>query len=761
MTRPHDAPTTARLEAAHAASDWPLLIRLCRQALRKNPRNLKALRLLSFALYQHNTPEEAFASFRQAAALMPEDAELLVNYGNLLLTMGRNQDALPILEKVVALRPDHSTCWSRMAQCCYLLNQNQKGFDASQRALATAKNNDQRADALMQSATHRRELGQVREAIGDTLEAIALLPHVYYNYTNALLFMLADPHCPVERIAALAREFEARFGEPLRTTWPDFSSLDRNPWRKLRVGVVSPDFRSHAVMYFAEGLLAQLDRSQFEVIAFSLFPTEDYVTTRVRCHADRFVSLHGLTHEAQAHAITEAQIDIVIDLAGHTGGNALLALARKPAPIQITTIGYPGTTGLHAMDWWLSDAVTDPADAQQWYSERLYRLPTRWTCYRPMIRNPLWRYQPVYQVRPTPALANGYITFGSCNNLGKLTDEVLALWGRVLDAVPGSRLLIEGKDLGFEATAAAYRDHCSAQGIDVSRLDLVALENRNQYLTYHRIDIALDPFPLVGGTTTNDLLWMGVPLVTLNGRSLSNRMGVGSLAHLGHHDWIARNPDEYLRIASTLAADVQALNTIRLGLRQEMEASVLMREDVFTQELGHALRSMWLHWLTRTTHPDWERAQVDQHIDTWLAQAPKACVHQEFAVGVAPGERIPLSQAYMRLQNLLDSAKQHFTSLGRPVDADALLMGKRWTAVTELAERILCAKPHDAVALTVLAEIENAHGHLDFGQVYLKEALQSLGEREAPEALLARTRDYVQAAQDYLGEPHCALGAAP
>lgn len=761
MTAKHTkAPLDSKLEAAKSASDWPLLIRMCRQALRKNPRHLRALRLLGFALNAQDDREGALVAFRQAAALLPNDAELLVNYANLLMTLGRNHDALPILEKVVALRPDHSTCWSRMAQCCYLMNRNQQGFDASQRALATAQGNDQRADALMQSATHRRELGQVREAIADTRKAIELLPHVYYNYTNALLFMLADPKCPMEDIAALAREFEARFGAPLRNEWPDFSTVDRNPWRKLRIGVVSPDFRSHAVMYFAEGLLAQLDRGQFEVVAFSLFPTEDHVTTRVRCHADQFVSLHGMSMEAQAKAILNARIDIVIDLAGHTGNNSLLALARKPAPVQLTTIGYPGTTGLAAMDWWLSDAVTDPADATQWYSERLYRLPTRWTCYRPMIRNPLWRYQPAYQVRPTPALTNGYVTFGSCNNLGKLTDEVLALWGRLLQSVPGSRLLIEGKDLGIEATATAYRAHCAAQGIDTERLDLVALDNHNQYLTYHRIDIALDPFPLVGGTTTNDLLWMGVPLVTLNGRALSNRMGVGSLAHLGRHNWIARDQAEYLRIASALASDLPALNAIRLGLRQEIEASVLMREDVFTQELGRALRNMWLHWLTQSERPDWTPAQVDEQVRAMVAQAPSLATPREFLIGVAPGERIPLLEAYQRLQKLLDLAKENHKVAALPINADATLIGKRWTAVTELAERILCAKPHDPVALTVLAEIENAHGHLDFGRVYLQEALRSLGESEPAERLLERTRQYVKAAQDYLNEPHCALGAS-
>lgn len=757
----HPDPMDARLQAALDAQDWALLIRLCRQALRKNGRHHKAHRLLGFALSQTGDIDPALQAFRQATALWPQDAELLINYANTLLKQGRNVEALPLLERVVALRPDHSTCWAKLAQCCYPISLNQKGFDASQKALACAKTVGEQLDALTQSAVHRRELGQVREAVQDCERAIALAPQAPHSYTNALLFMLADPHSQASELQRLAKVFSDNFESPLLNQWPKFEDKDRNPWRRLRIGFISPDFRNHAVMYFAEGLLAGLNRQQFEVIAFHNYPVEDHITTRVQCHVDRFIKINGKTAEQQAQTIREADIDIAIDLAGHTGGHTLLALARKPAPVQLAIIGYPGTTGLRAIDWWISDAIIDPTDAQSSYTERLYRLPTRIACYRPMIRNPLWRYQPAYQVRPAPALENGYVTFGSCNNLGKMTDEVLRLWGRLLDNVPGSRLLIEAKNLSIEATATAYRARCAALGIDTDRLDLVAFDSRNQYLTYHRIDIALDPFPLVGGATTNDVLWMGLPLVTLNGDNLRTRQSTSALAHLGRHEWIARNQEEYLQIAMELAADIPALNQLRQGLRQEVEASVVMREDVFAQEFGNALRRMWLYWLVQSTHPDWTTAQVDEQVQSWWEQAPERQEPWEFEVGVAPGERIPLSQAYQRLQKLLDLAKVKHMPLGSEGEATNILSNRHWAAATELAERILCAHPHDAVALTFLAEIENSHGHVDFGRVYLKEALRSLMEPEPPAQLLERTRQYVNAALDYLGEPHCTLGPEP
>lgn len=742
---------TSRLNAAYAAADWPLLVRLCRQAIRKHGRHVQAHRMLGFALHRDGKVEAAYAAYAQAAALWPRDAELLINYADVLLTQGQHVQALPLLEQVVQLRPDHATCWIKLGQCCYALLLHDRGFDASQQALRLATDVEQRVDALTQSAIHRRELGQVREAVQDCRQAIALAPHGAHNYTNCLLFMLADPSCTVQDMAQVAHQYSERFEAPLRAQWPDFADRDRQPWRRLRVGFMSPDFRSHSVMYFAESMLSQLDRQQFEVVAFHLFPTDDLVTQRVQCHADRFIRLHGVSHERQAQLILDTEIDILIDLTGHTGSNALLTFARKPAPVQVSTLGYPGTTGLRAIDWWLTDAVSDPAQAQQWYTEQLYRLPTR-LCYRPLTRNPLLRYQPAYQVRPTPALVNGYITFGSCNNLGKLTDEVLSLWGQLLQAVPRSRLLIEGKNLGEDKHASAYRQHCARLGIDVDRLDLLGQDTRNQYLTYHDIDIALDPFPLVGGTTTCDLLWMGVPLVTLNGKTLSSRMGVGLLALLGRHEWIARSQQEYLKIACDLAADVPRLNSIRMGLRQETEASVLMREDVYGQELGRALRTMWLHWLSAREHPQWTRHQIDAHVQQWWTQAPQAGAAAEtLCVGVTPEERISLSTAYQRLQRLLDSAKTEDATCASSQGSN-MLGSRRWFQATEMAERILCAKPHDAVALTVLAEIENAHGNLSFGRVYLHEAVRSLGLVEPASALLDRTSRYAEATLQYLGE---------
>ena len=344
-----------------------------------------------------------------------------------------------------------------------------------------------------------------------------------------------------------------------------------------------------------------------------------------------------------------------------------------------------------------------------------------------MSRNPLWRYQPRYQVRPTPALENGFITFGSCNNLGKLTDEVLGLWGRVLEALPNSRLLIEGKGMERPDFANAYRQRCQGLGLDPARLDLVPLDTNNQYLTYHRIDVALDPFPLTGGTTTFDVLWMGLPIVSMVGESFKSRMGVSLLTYLDRTEWLAESPEDYVRIACALASDAQALNALRQGLRAEVEASALMREDIFNHHFGEGLRVMWLRWLAQAEHPDDAQAQA-KALESWLPGLPEEWSHPPApGVGLRPGLRVTLSEAHQRLQMLVNKAKVSPPPQRAESESAATKMeSQHWIAVTELAEIVLNAVPHDPVALACLAEVEHAHGHTEFAVTYLRYATEAM-----------------------------------
>lgn len=717
-------PIDAQLRAAHAAQDWRRLGQLCKQTLRKQGRHLLAHRYLGFALKMQKQIASALQAFRQGAAYFPDDAELLTNYTNLLLEQAQPKEALPLLERLCALRPTDSQIWSRVAQACYPIGLHEKGFGSAMVAYQLAQTDAEKAAALTQRAIHRRELGQICEAVEDCTAAIAIAPTDAANHTNRLLFMLSDPNTSAEQLSAAAREYAAIFETPHKPHWPRYEERARDPWRKLKVGYLSPDFRVHAVMCFAEGTLAQLDRRQFEVYAFHLYPKDDQVTERVKGHVDHFIRLSGMSYEAQAQCIRSHEIDILIDLAGHTGNNALLTMVRKPAPIQVTYIGFVATTGLTAIDYYLTDEVINPPGVDRLYSETLFRLTTYPGTYRPHSRNPLWRYQPRYAVQPTPALRNGYITFGSCNNLGKLTDRVLTLWGQLLQHIPTAHLLIEGKGFDNPRFADEYSAKCTRLGIDTERLRLIPLDTDRQYLAYHEIDIALDPFPLTGGTTTLDVLWMAVPLVSMEGNSSPSRMSTDALTYLGRTEWLAKNETEYLNIAMGLAADVHELNALRLSLRDEVEQSPLMRDDIACPHLARALRVMWLRWQAEREHPDDIQAQA-QTVARWEAACPEYLRTPPISrVGLKDGEKLTLHEAHARLQELVDRARAHGTD--RDSESAPGKMTQRWRTVTETAEQVLSAVPNDPVALACLAEVEHAHGHTDFAVTYLQYATHAI-----------------------------------
>lgn len=717
-----------RIQEALRVANWPLVVELCTELLRKDAKSLVAHRMLGFAWHRQHKTDKALNAYQAALKKCRGDAELLINYANVLLELSRDHEALPLMEEVVRLRPELSVTWSKLAQSCYKLGLHKKGFEAAQQAWAHAQTVAQQVTALNQRAIHRRELGQIREAVLDCMESIRLAPQDAAGHSNRLLFMLADPSVSANEIKAAAVEYAAMVeASALNPVNRSACTHGKNPWKRLRIGFLSPDFRAHAVMYSIEDLLAQLDRRQFEVFGYYLYPASDQVTERARIHCDHFVELAKLSPEAQLQTIRDHHIDVLVDLAGHTGNNGLHIVASRVAPIQVAWLGFPATTGLHSMDYRITDEVTDPVDAQSQYSEKLYRLPTLFCCYRPHSRNPLWRYQPSYSVHPSPVLKNGFITFGSCNNLGKLTDEVLRVWGKILHQNPTAKLLIEGKGLEKADFSQDYRHRCAKLGIPIEQLELVPLDTANQYLTYHRIDIALDPFPLTGGITTFDLLWMGVPLVSMEGDCFKSRLSTGILAYLGRTEWLAQSEDRYVEIATQLASDPARLHQMRQRQRAEVESSPLMSETSYRQHFSEAMRVFWLQLLAQTECPDDEVAQ-DRLMQSWLPSMPAEWqIPAEPGVGTEPGKRISLTEAHTRLESLLSTAQRK----GAPSNmaGGGQISSHAWADVTSFATTILCAEPHDPVALAVLAEVEHAHGHTAFAVTYLQYAQAALAKQ--------------------------------
>jgi protein O-GlcNAc transferase len=403
---------------------------------------------------------------------------------------------------------------------------------------------------------------------------------------GSLLFVLNyDPDKTAEEIFAAYRTYDERFGLPHRSAWHPHTN-HRNTTRRLRVGYVSPDFRTHSVRYFMEPLLAHHDKRAVEVYLYAELGREDAVTQRYQSYADHWIPTLGMTDAALAERIRADGIDVLVDLAGHTAGNRLQAFARKPAPVSVSWLGYGYTTGLSAIDYLLTDAISSPAGSEGLFAEKPWRVAT-----------PSYVFRPAPGMGPVSALAapeRGAVTFGTLTRAVRINHRTIRVWSEILRRVPGARLVVDSahfRDAQMQASLAA---RFAAHGIGQERLEIGF--HTPPWDVLRGMDIGLDCFPHNSGTTLFETLYMGVPYITLAGRPSVGRLGGAILEGLGHPEWIARTEEEYIEKAVALASDWPALAALRAGLRGEMEASALMDEAGFARKVEGAYREMWIKW---------------------------------------------------------------------------------------------------------------------------------------------------------------------
>jgi predicted O-linked N-acetylglucosamine transferase (SPINDLY family) len=394
-----------------------------------------------------------------------------------------------------------------------------------------------------------------------------------------------DPHEQFKWICDFDRHPQ-KFA-PEDPTYPN----DTNPGRKLRVGYVSPDFRWHAVAHFARPVLAAHDRDQVEVFCYAQYDQADLNTLRFKEIADHWFPTKGVSDDDLAKQIREDQIDILVDVAGHSGHNRLLVFGRKPAPLQATWLGYCNSAGVRAIAYRLTDPICDPPGlADEIHVEKLIRLPNGFHCFQPPEEET--------PVRSAPCLRNGRVTFASFNNFRKHGPPVIALWAEVLKAVPGSRLLMKSHEYVHPSIRRHFLDAFASHGIEPERVRLSeAKASTFRHLDlYGQVDICLDPFPYNGTTTICDALWMGVPVITLKGTVHRARVGTSLVTRIGHPEWIAETPEEYVKIAQELASDPKRLDALRPQVREDMRGSPLCDGKGLAGELEKAYREMWGTW---------------------------------------------------------------------------------------------------------------------------------------------------------------------
>jgi predicted O-linked N-acetylglucosamine transferase (SPINDLY family) len=558
------------------------------QALRPQPGLAEAASNLGLTLLNQGKLEEAVLRLREALRLRPDLAEVHNNLGLALLNSGKGDEAIGCFQQAVHLKPDLADAHNNLG----LAIAAQGHPDLAQACYQTAVQLDaHHSDALTNLGNALKDQGCLSAALTCYRKALEARPDDARICSNLLLALNYKSGADPAEILHEARGYADRHAAPLAGAVRPHPVRPQDR-RRLRVGYVSADFREHPVAYFLEPILAAHDHERFEIICYAAVAEPDVVTQRFQGYADHWRSLVGVPDEQAAEVIRRDGIDILVDLSGHTGGNRLLVFARKPAPVQASYLGYLGTTGLPTIDYYITDALADPpGQAEPHYQEQLVRLPECGFCYQP---------GPGPDVRPEPpSVRSGQITFGCLNTLAKVSDEVLACWARVLTSAPGSRLVLPSG--AGRSAEERVRDTLAKSGVAPERaLLLERAVSRFAYLErYHEIDICLDPFPYNGVTTTCDALWMGVPVITLAGRTCASRQGVRFLRTVGLDELIAETPEEYLRLATELAGDAPRLSVLRRGLRQRMRGAPLMDPSRFTRHLEAAYASMWDRFVAR------------------------------------------------------------------------------------------------------------------------------------------------------------------
>ncbi|MFH0933895.1 MAG: tetratricopeptide repeat protein [Pseudomonadota bacterium] len=552
-----------------------------RRALKINPRMAEAHYNLGNALRSSGRLTEAADSYRKALQLEPAYVQACCNLGAVLSDLAQLDEAEMTLRRALELKPDHAEAHSNLGNTLKELGRLGEAEFSYRRALelkpdiAELHNN---LGILLQ------DTGRLTEAAAEYRRALELKPDYFKAHSNLLFLLNYDPEVDAEVAFAEAKSYGERVAKQVTKRYAKWPCTKQT--KRQRIGFVSGDLRNHPVGYFLENLLRHLDRESFELYAYPTDSWTDEMTLRLKSHFAQWKPLYGLGDEAAAKLVHGDGVHILIDLSGHSRYNRLPMFAWKPAPVQVAWLGYFATTGMAEMDYLIADAVTLPDTEENHFTEKVWRLPETRLCFTPP--------DVAVEVSPLPALNNGFVTFGCFNNLAKMNDGVVALWSRVLDSVPDSRLVLKAKQLGDEAVRRYTSERFALNGIAAERLILEGAESREKYFAaYHRVDIALDPFPYPGGTITVEGLWMGVPVLNLAGESFLFRQGAGFLNNAGLTGWIAKTQDEYVAKASEFATDLPTLKTLRAGLRQKVESSSIMDGKRFALSFAQALLNMW------------------------------------------------------------------------------------------------------------------------------------------------------------------------
>ena len=589
--------------------------RLCRQYCKKHPGDTEAWSLLGMILGQTGEMEGARQCFRRVVDISPDNGRAHYNYanackqtgdlqqalkhyrlalqldpgfaqahfnlGNILVQTNELDQAIDHYRHAIRLEPGYVRAYNNLGQALQRQAYFKEAIDCYHRAIEVAPS---MAESHHNLGTALMDIGEFDMAIDRFRRALALNPSLEGARSDLLYLLSYNVMCGPAQMLREHQEWDrihggeakARAFQPFRNA---FSNI------RTRIGYVSADFRQHVVSRFFEPLLRHHDRSQVEVFCYAEVNKPDDVTRRLQDAAEHWRFISGLDDRTVAQMIHDDGIDILIDLGGHTVNNRLKVFTHKPAPVQATYLGYFTTTGLSAMDYWITDTRLHPGNTVELASERLYRLSRCFLCFQPPNEAP--------EVAPAPCQGNA-VTFGSFNNLVKVSPQAISLWSRVLHAVPGSRLMLKSRQLADEDLRKSLLKKFARHGVAPGRIEMMpSTRTFYEHLdAYRKVDIALDTIPRTGFTITAEALWMGVPVVTLAGERFIERISMDMLYSIGLQELVAHTEEEYVDIAAGLAGDLEQRMALRRDLRGRMAASELCDGKTLAAALEQAYRDM-------------------------------------------------------------------------------------------------------------------------------------------------------------------------
>jgi predicted O-linked N-acetylglucosamine transferase (SPINDLY family) len=553
-----------------------------RRAIALRPNFAQAHNNLGNALKDKGPVNDAITAYWRAIAISPHYPDAHYNLGIALHETGKLDEAIAAFHQAIAIKPDYFEAHTNLGNVLREKGQLDHAVAAYRQAIAI---NPRFAKAHSNLGIAFKDQGLLDDAIAAYRQAICLEPGNASTDSNLVYALHFHPGWDAQAIAQEHRRWNVHHAEPLRQSI-QLPSKDRDPNRRLKIGYVSPDFSGHVVGRNLLPLFEHHDHQQFEITCYSQLSRPDELTRRFQQTADRWREITSLSDEQLADQIREDCIDILVDLTLHMAHNRLRVFARKPAPVQVTFAGYPASTGLTAIDYRISDPYLDPPGTDESiFSEKTIRLPDSFWCFDPLECRDI-------PVNPLPALTSGNVTFGCLNNFCKINPGVLTLWAQVLGQAENSRLLLLSQEGSHRQRTLDLLQH---EGIDPQRIEFIAHQPRRKYLElYHRIDLGLDSFPYNGHTTSLDSLWMGVPVITLVGKTVVGRAGWCQLSNLRLTELAAHTPDEFVHIAVELAKDFPRLEQLRSTLRQRMVQSPLMDAPRFARNIESAYRQMWI-----------------------------------------------------------------------------------------------------------------------------------------------------------------------